>query len=130
MMAIGLFKKQQAAAKAAATQQASAHGCSKAASAAQLLKAAEVHGNVAAWEHIAEDEDSSSSLSSLSSSSGSSNVLAGSFYGESGPGPGRSKRRKIGGAQRGSRTELQDVPFGLLVLEVLLDATAGGFQML
>lgn len=127
MMAIGLFKKQQAAAKAAATQQASAHGCSKAASAAQLLKAAEVHGNVAAWEHIAEDDDSSN-LGGLGSNSGSSNVLAGSFYGEAGPGPVRSKRRKIGGAQRGSRTELQDVPFGLLVLEVLLDATAGGFE--
>jgi hypothetical protein len=26
---------------------------------------------------------------------------------------------------RASRTELQDIPFGMLVLEVLLDATAG-----
>lgn len=121
LMAISLCRQQQAAARAAATQQASAHGCSKAASAAQLLKAAEVHGNVAAWEHLAEDED----LSSWAQGSDSS--LEGSFHGSShfSAAVARPKRRKGGLAQRGSRTELQDVPFGILVLEVLLDATAG-----
>lgn len=125
LMAISLCRQQQAAARAAATQQASAHGCSKAASAAQLLKAAEVHGNVAAWEHLAEDDD----LSSWAQGSDSS--LEGSFHSSSSShftaaAVARPKRRKGGLMQRGSRTELQDVPFGMLVLEVLLDATAGG----
>jgi len=114
-MAISLFKRQQAAARAAASQQASAHGCGKAASAAQLLRAAELHGNVAAWEHLAEDEEIGWTTADHS--------LEGSFYGEAKP--IRPKQRKPGGAHRGSRTELQDVPFGVLVLEVLLDATAG-----
>jgi hypothetical protein len=37
----------------------------------------------------------------------------------------RPRRRKPGMGGRASRTELQDIPFGMLVLEVLLDATAG-----
>jgi hypothetical protein len=122
LMAISLQRKQQAAARAAATQLGSAHGCSKAASAAMLLKAAEVHGNVAAWEHLTEDDDRTS-WGGLDSGSGGS--LEGSFHGDhAAAAPLRPKRRK-GGLKAGSRTELQDVPFGMLVLEVLLDATAG-----
>lgn len=122
LMAIGLCRQQQAAARAAATQQASAHGCSKAASAAQLLKAAEVHGHVAAWEHLAEEDDASSWGGAGDSS------LEGSFHGgghSAAAAAVRPKRRKSGLGHRASRTELQDIPFGLLVLEVLLDATAG-----
>lgn len=118
-MAISLFRQQQAAARAAANQQASAHGCSKAASAHQLLKAAEQHGTASAWEHLAEDEEIGWTTADTSSS------LEAGFYGDGMPTPIRPKPRKSGISQRGSRTELQDVPFGMLVLEVLLDATAG-----
>jgi hypothetical protein len=123
-MAISLQRKQQAAARAAATQLGSAHGCSKAASAAMLLKAAEVHGNVAAWEHLEDDDRTSWGGSDSGSSGGGS--LEGSFHGDHHAPAAllRPKRRK-GGLKGGSRTELQDVPFGMLVLEVLLDATAG-----
>lgn len=128
LMAISLFKQKQAAARAAATQQASAHGCAKAPAAAQLLRAAEVHGNVAAWEHLAEDDEIGWTTSAPADGSGGS---SGGFQqhhhghgsGEDRPAVIRPKRRKAGG----SRTELQDVPFGMLVLEVLLDATAGAF---
>jgi hypothetical protein len=138
LMAIALTRQQQAAARAAASQIGTAQGCSRAASAAQLLKAAELHGNVSAWEHLAEDDDragwgggpADSSASSSSSGGGSGGgSLESSFYGDTAAAAAaapvrRSKRRK-GSLRHGSRTELQDVPFGMLVLEVLLDATAG-----
>lgn len=135
LMAIALTRQQQAAARAAASQIGTAQGCSRAASAAQLLKAAELYnGNVSAWEHLAEDDDRAAwgagpaaDSSSGGGGSGSSSLESG-FYGDGAAAAApvrRSKRRKAG-LRHGSRTELQDVPFGMLVLEVLLDATAGG----
>lgn len=118
-MALGLFKQQQAA-RATANQQLSGHGCSKAASAAQLLKAAEVHGTAAAWEHLAdEDEGAWSSDSMLSEGLLADGAVPG------GRGGMRRSRKRGGVGQRSSRSDLKDVPFGMLVLEVLLDATAG-----
>lgn len=137
LMAIALTRQQQAAARAAASQIGTAQGCSRAASAAQLLKAAELHGNVSAWEHLAEDDDRAAwgagpaDSSSSSGGGGSGGSLESGFYGDAAAAAAaaapvrRSKRRKAG-LRHGSRTELQDVPFGMLVLEVLLDATAGG----
>jgi hypothetical protein len=118
LMALGLYKQQQAAVRASAAQQLTAHGCGKAASASQLLRAADVHGSAAAWEQLAEDDDSSNMLSTDS------------WLGEAGALPPRLRGRgggghKRGAGQRSNRSDLKDVPFGMLVLEVLLDATAG-----
>lgn len=103
-MAIHLAAQQQAQQEAAraALSPLAAHGCGKAAAAADLIRAADDvappgHGRrgFKGWQGLGEDD--------------------GKGFGRAGQG--------LGGTG-----ELKDVPFEMLVLEVLLDATTGVLQ--